>query len=171
MRRVATVLAAVALAVTFAGTSLASGPTQRVNSFVANFQLLDGDVVIGTVVANFRQPSDDRLVPGTLDVYWTSDTTFPFPESLNVVPARESHAQLFATWFGPDAGGIVAGASGYLCDYSDPGDADCREFGVIFVNVSDGSRMVVWALPSVFNLGYGVGKGAWALTYAGPTGS
>jgi hypothetical protein len=180
VRKVIALLSALVLVVTAAGSTLAIGPHAQVNKFVGHFQMLEGDHVLGTVAVNFGEPSYSRLVPGTLSVDWASDTTFPFPPSLPYAPAQESHAQLLASFFGddPDASGLVAGATGYLCDYSAPWNAECRDFAVIFVNQYDGNHAIAWAFrepgdpaPYDYTYWYSAGKGGWALTYAGPTGS
>lgn len=176
MRRFVAVLAALVLAVSAVCTSLAAAPV-KTDRFVGNFVMIDDQgVPLGTVVANFGPPTDRHMVPGSLDVYWARDTTFPFPDSLNYRPAQESHAQLFSGFFGPDVGGIVAGTEGYLCDYSAPWNAVCREFSVIFIQWPDGSRGVAWAFrapgdtsPFDYVYWYGVGTGQFTLVYGYPT--
>ena len=177
MRRMMALFAAAAIVVAFAGPSVAAGPPVTADRFVGNFVMLDADgTALGTVVANFSVPSAGKIVPGTLDVYWARDTSFPFPESLPYPPAKESHAQLVSGFFGPDAGGIVAGTDGYICDYSAPWNAECRNFSVIFVARPDGHNVVAWAFrgpgdpnPFDYTLWYTVGKGSFSLNYAGGT--
>lgn len=177
MRRILTVLAALALAFASVCSSLAAAPATT-DRFVGNFVMIDDQgTPLGQVVANFSPPTSRHVVPGTLDVYWAPNTTFPFPDSLPYGPARESHAQLISGFFGPDVGGIVAGTDGVMCDYSAPWNAECREFSVIFIKWPDGSRGVAWAMrapgdPTPFDYiyWYGVGAGQFTLVYATTTG-
>lgn len=176
MRRYVAVIATLVLAVSAVASSVAAAPV-RTDRFVGNFVMIDDQgVPLGTVVANFGPPTDRHVVPGTIDVYWAPGTTFPFPDTLAYGPARESHAQLFSGFFGPDAGGIVAGTDGVLCDYSAPWNAECRDFSVIFIKWADGSRGVAWAFrpsgdttPFDYVYWYGVGVGQFTLVYAYPT--
>lgn len=176
MRRMGSVVAAVAVVIAFAGSSLAAAPVTA-DRFVGNFVMVDADgTAVGRVVANFTVPTEGKIVPGTVDVYWAPDTSFPFPQTLPYPPAKESHAQLFSGFFGPDAGGIVAGTEGYLCDYSAPWNAECRNFSVIFVERPDGHNVVAWAFrepgdnaPFDYTFWYNVGGGSFVLNYVGGT--
>jgi hypothetical protein len=191
MRRFVALLSAVVLVASLASASLAAGPTERVNRFAGNFDMLDEQTgnYVGRIVVSFTEPTPQKLVPGTLDVYWApynpSDPPFPYFMDLSLPglplpPVKESHAQLLSAWFDEydDAtwGHVVsAGADGYLCDYAAPWNSGCRYFSVIFQTTTLGpARVANWspgdgADPDRFVLV--VGKGAFALTYAGPTGS
>jgi len=191
MRRVLALIAAIVLVASLASVSLAAGPTARVNRFAGNFDMLYGGEVVARVVVNFKEPTSTQMVPGTLDVYWTpgwgypdNAAAFPFMD-LKWYPVRESHAQLIAGFFGhdADAGGLVAGVSGYLCDYTVEWNGDCRDFSAIFVRSDDpamGNR-AAWAFNPVMNpegekvydyaSWFDAGTGSFSLIYAGPTGT
>jgi len=133
MRRIMPVLASFALIAVLVAPTLAIGPTSRINKFVGDFDLLAGDVVIGHIKVSFTEPSDRKLVPGTLDITWAPDVAsdaFPFM-ALEWGPVKESHAQLIGTSFGVEPGyATIAGTDGYLCDYTAPWNGGCRPFGV-----------------------------------------
>jgi hypothetical protein len=153
MRRMFALLVAVLLVASLAGSSVAAAPQHaRVNHFVGNFDLLDaGGKVVGHVVADFQEPTDQRLAPGSLDIYWNwydpenPPSSFPFM-ALDWPPVRESHAQLLGAWFyeqdlpAPFIHKFAAGTSGYLCDYTAPSNADCRPFSVEFQEYADPSN-------------------------------
>jgi len=189
MRRLVALLSAVVLVASLASVSLAAGPTERVNRFVGNFDMLHPQTgeVVARVVVNFKEPTRTQMVPGTLDVYWTpgwgdpaNADFFPFM-ALDWYPVRESHAQLIGGFFSrdPDLGGLVGGASGYLCDYAVEWNADCRDFTAIFIKSDDPAlpNRVAWGFKPAgepkydYRYWFDVGKGAFSLTYAGPTGS
>jgi hypothetical protein len=187
MRRLLALIAAVVLVASLASSSLAAGPTDKVNRFVGNFRMLHPQTgeVVARVVVNFKEPTHAKMVPGTLDVYWTpgwgdpaNAEFFPFMD-LQWYPVRESHAQLIGGFFGPDAGGIVGGVSGFLCDYTVEWNADCRDFSAIFITSDDPAlpNRVAWGFKPEggpdydYRYWFDVGKGAFSLTYAGPTGS
>ncbi len=190
MRRVLAIFGAAALVLSVVSSSAAAGPTSRVNHFVGDFDMLDwqGNVV-ATVVADFTEPGQTRLVPGRVDVYWRwydpASQPFAFPfMPLDWPPVRESHGQLLGSWFmqdqSPDAGVVtIAGASGYLCDYTGPWNAGCRLFYVMFQTHTVGTpHYVLWGIgtsdagdPNGIQADFQAGAGAFALTYAGPTGS
>lgn len=187
MRRFVALLAAVALVASVSSASLAAGPTAQVNHLLANFTMLDeqGNAV-GQVVADFRESSWDRWVPGTLDVYWApyAQEAPPFPfMALENWQVQRSHAQLTGAWFnrevdGPFPGTTVAGAGWYLCDFANPWDTGCRKFWVQFrVNV-DGSKLVSWGIdadgtgqPNDHIVAFGAGPGVFVLTFSGDSGS
>lgn len=190
MRRLTAILAVVALIGSLAASSVAAAPpVARVNHFTGNFDMLiEGtDQVVGHIVVDFREPTLERMVPGTLDVTWEpydpANPPFPFMV-LDWPPVKESHAQLLSASFGPETWGgpvVVGLVNGYLCDYTAPWNADCQPFEVIFIQPNDRAqpRMVAWNIPPSWTFPgeehpltvYSVGKGAFALTYAGPTGS
>jgi len=188
MRRIVALLAALALLASVGAASAAAGPrTTGVNHFVGNFDMTDTNgTVIGHIHADFTEPTMTRMVPGTLDIVWepydVASPPFPFMP-LDWPPVKESHAQLLAGSFGdeidPNLGhGITAFTSGYLCDYTAPWNAGCREFAVIFqVFDNDGvPDRVGWGMEPDsagqydWSYWYGRGKGSFVLTYAGPTG-
>jgi hypothetical protein len=183
MRRLVALLSAGVLVASLAGSSLAAGPTAKVNHLIADFTMLDqqGNAV-GRVVADFRESSWDRWVPGTLDVYWApyaqDDPPFPFMTLLNWQVQR-SHAQLTGAWFNrEESGTTVAGAGWYLCDFANPWDTGCRKFWVQFRVNPDGSKMVSWGIdadgtgqPNDHIVAFGAGRGVFVLTFSGDTGS
>ena len=187
MRRFVALGAAVVLVASLAGSSVAAGPTDRVNHLVANFTMLDEQgTAVGRVVADFRESSWDRWVPGTLDVYWEpygmDAPPFPFM-TLENWQVQRSHAQLTGAWFnrelsGPYANATVAGAGWYLCDFANPWDTGCRKFWVQFRIEADGSKVVRWGVdadgtgqPNDHIADFGVGRGVFVLTFSGNTGS
>ena len=101
--------------------------------------------------------------------------------ALDWPPVKESHAQLLTAGFNAETtdpnGGIVGGAEGFLCDYTGPWNGGCRPFWVQFHIFADGSERVRWGAalvpsgnPTDHVVDFWVGSGAFALTYAGPTG-
>jgi hypothetical protein len=187
MRRIVALLGALMLVGSLAGSSVAAGPTDRVNHLIADFTMLDqqGNRV-GRVVADFRESSWDRWVPGTLDVYWApyaqANPPFPFM-ALDGQPVQRSHAQLTGAWFnrevgGPFPGTTVAGAGWYLCDFANPWDTSCRMFWVQFRVNADGSKLVSWGIdadgtghPNDHIVAFGVGSGVFIQTFSGDSGS
>ena len=185
MRRVLALFAALVLTAALAGSSVATAGQPKLNHFVGNFDMvLEGtNQVVGHVVADFKEPTSKHPVPGTLDVVWApydvSDPPFPYFMDLGGTPVRESHAQLLSAWFDTYDDSVwghvvTAGTDGYLCDYAGPWNAGCRYFSVLFQlttlgpakatnwspgDGADGNRFVLEAA-----------KGAFHLTYAGPTG-
>ncbi len=183
MRRTVALLAALVLLASVGASSVTAGPrTPKVNHFIGNFDMTDGNgTVIGHVHADFKEPTESRMVPGTLDIFWApydvANPPFPFM-ALDWPPVKESHAQLLASFFGPETGWTAAGASGYLCDYTAPWNAGCRDFSVVF-QIWDNHASpdgVGWAVepasPGQYDYTYwfGRGRGSFVLTYAGPTG-
>ncbi len=185
MRRLLAVGAALVMVFALASSSLAAGPTSKVNRFVGSFDLVKGyawaggtpTLLNGHVVVNFRAPTDAKLVPGSLDVYLPSGSA-----------VRESHAQLTWAAFSDDDWiegtvsyhAIEAWANGWWCDYRGPQDASCRPFVIVFQQittprVAEPHRVGVAFDTLVWPTGpeadwYMAGMhGAWALTYAGPT--
>jgi hypothetical protein len=187
MRRLVATLSAVILVMSAASSSVAAPPvTSHVNHFVGNFDLLNwSGTVVGHIVVDIHEPTESRLVSGTLDVYWNSydpaqpPSSFPFV-NLGGAPIRESHAQLAGGWFydetlsEPWGYSRTAGTSGYLCDYAEPAVMGCRPFSVVFSQSSnpDEPRWVGWqfvANADFHGLDMTPGKGAWALSYTRDT--
>ena len=181
MRRLVALLGAVVLVASLAGSSVAAAPTFRVNHVVGNFDLLDSDgsTILGHVVIDYREPTDMQVVPGTLDVTWRPDGRFPYDDAFAV---RESHTVLMAAWFGPglpnpgQAPFVETGTSGSMCDFGTLGNAVCHDFMVVFqLNpFGDGQDSVLFGRLHWDNSpfeSYIVGRGAFHVTYAGPTGS
>jgi hypothetical protein len=185
MRRFLALISALVLVAALAGSSLAAAPVAKVNHFVGNFDMLAQDGsgrVVGHVVAKFKEPSYSQMVPGTLDVYWApydvASPPFPFMTTLLWPPVKESHAQLlesgFDTVYNPAGFHVVnAGTHGYLCDYTAPWNAGCRQFWVIFVQIVEktGPNVAMWSVDQVNWYFFDVGKGAFDITFAGDTGS
>ncbi len=179
MRRIVAVLAALALALSMAGSSLGAAPSSQVNRFVGNFDIVDFDMVrvVGHVVADITEPSAANLVPGNVTIYWKDGR-----------PAIESHAQIVSasfieqTWDDPysptgsfHAHSVLLGGS--LCDYFGPSWGTCQPFAMIFQHITNGGEpsenKVGFSVPGTMDCCGGewwpAGKGAWALTYVGPT--
>jgi hypothetical protein len=176
MRRVIAILSALVLILSVSGASVtAAHERQPVNHFEGSFELLDWDgTLVGRVHADFQEPTDREVVPGTFDVQWVGGTRIPFDEQEYGVD--ESHAQLVSAFFGPNdsAKGNGAGASGYICDYSAPWNASCHAFSVVLQKNVDGlGTSVVGFVNGAgenYDQWYMVGRGSFALTYVGPTG-
>jgi hypothetical protein len=187
MSRLFALFAAIVLALSAASASVAAPPvTSHVNHFVGNFDLLSwSGTVVGRVVVDIEEPTESRLVSGTLDIEWNlydpadPPTSFTFMD-LGGAPVRESHAQLAGGWFydevvqGAWGYSQTAGTSGYLCDYAGPAIMGCRPFSVVFVQSSnpDEPRWVGWQFgedPDYHGRDMTPGKGAWALTYSRDT--
>jgi hypothetical protein len=175
MRRILALIAAAMLVGSLAATTVASGPPGLVNRFVGNFDLVSSGTVVGRVVVSFQQNTDRQLVPGSLDIYWNAynpaapPTTFPFVPTGGAA-VRESHAQLYRSWFYQVGTITHAGTNGYLCDYTAESHGDCREFGVVFEALGDQARgtWVGWSFGTKDFFDYGsVGRGSFVLTYAG----
>ena len=185
MRRLLAIGAALVMVVALASSSLAAAPTSKVDRFHGSFDLVKGagyeghdpTLVNGHVVVNFTA-TDAKLVPGSLDVYMPSGRA-----------VRRSHAELTWAAFAEDdyttgetgsIHAIEAWASGRWCDYRGPRVASCRDFIIVFQQittpgVAEPNRVgvafdtLVWpAGPDAYWYMAGM-NGAWALTYAGPT--
>lgn len=177
MRRWMAMIAAVVLVASLGGSSLAAGPSYRVNRLVGSFDFLDWDgSVAGHIDVNFKEPTYADVVPGRLDVTWVEGARFPYEQQPYGVD--ESHTVLTAGWFGPgtpNEGGIPfieTGASGSMCDFSAPWNAVCHDFTVVFQEDVDtaGTDFVAFFGSGEDGEFYLVGPGSFALTYAGPTG-
>ena len=180
MRRILALIAAAMLVASLAATAVASGPPALVNRFVGDFDLVSSGTVVGHVVVSFQQNTDRQLVPGSLDIYWNAydpanpPTAFPFVPS-DGAAIRESHAQLYQSWFYQAPNGPYtathAGTNGYLCDYTAESHGDCRGFAVVFAELGDPARptWVGWSFGADKDFyDYGsVGRGSFVLTYAG----
>lgn len=176
MRRFAALLAALMLIASLASASVAAGPAVRVNRMVGNFDFLDWDgSVVGHVVVNYAEPNGTKWVPGSLDVTWEPGARFPYPQP--PYGAKQSSTLLTAAWFGPNttvAGGVETGATGSMCDFGAPWNATCHDFTVVIEKFRDGHNLIAFGVPDWENNPaewYPIGEGAFALTYAGPTGS
>jgi hypothetical protein len=180
MRRFVALFVSAVLVLSLAVSGATAAP-KRENSFHGSFDITDWDgTVVGHVKADFREPTESRVVPGTLDVTWVSGARFPFVQQPYEVD--ESHAQLVAAWFGTgDLGDTFRewGVSGYVCDYSAPWNANCHDFSMVFqkdVNVEYKGNVGFADTMKPANQGYDydewfpVGKGSFVLHYVGPTG-
>jgi hypothetical protein len=172
MRRAIVLVGAVVLAAALVAPAIAAGPTSKINKLVGDFDMLAGDTVIGHIKVTFTEPTDRKLVPGTLDIIWApdvADDVFPFMD-LEWKPVKESHAQLLDASFGPEPGYALIGmTSGYLCDWTAPWNADCRPFSVHFDRPFDGSGSVMWWTLGGVDVMLGIGEGTFTLIYGGPT--
>ncbi len=176
MRRFLALLSVLALvgSLTASGVAAVSGPREaRTNSFVGSFDIVEGGSgrVAAHVVAQFREPTFDQLVPGSLDIYWASDTTVdPYAGTGSPFDARESHAQVLRSAFWRGGGQTGGEVDGYLCDYGVPGIAACHPFQMGFFTYDDPAtpRMVAFEGIEQWCCGgtwYDVGPGKFELAY------
>jgi len=165
MRRIVSLLAALALVAGLAGSSVAaSGPK---SSFVGDFDLLTADgTLLGHASAQLFEPTDQRLVPGRYDFKGAADNTI-----------RESHAQIgrvdfwYDDYLRPPTN--VAFGEGVECVYYGPNDADCHPWAVMFVDNLDPAARdeVAFAISKLtdgdwdFQYWQFVGKGEFVLKY------
>ncbi len=176
MRRSLVLVSASVLACSLATASAVAAPAGK-NGLVASFQAVSGGEVIGSVSAQLFEPSEGRLVPGFYDFQGAPGW-----------PVREAHAQLGKVlfyydpaagnpggWTGPDLGANVAYAEGVICEYSVPNEPNCHDIYLWFVDVLDPAGRPDY-LDTNVHLGtvgewdgtsWGVGKGAFVLSYAG----
>jgi hypothetical protein len=171
MRRFLALLAAGVLVAGLAASSVAAAGQQlKPNSFVGDFDMIAGDgTVVAHVVANLQEPTDGRLVPGSVDIYWASRDI------------RESHAQVLETYFWPldpeptEGRQVGAFVYGSLCDYVGPQAGSCQPFAMVFVDTVDKAfrNHVGFSVPGSTTCcdgaWYDVGRGAFALTYGHET--
>lgn len=167
MRRTLALFAALALAGSLAGSSLAASAPPK-SFFQGDFDLLEEDgTLLGHATAQLFQPTDQRLVPGRYDFVGASTNSL-----------RESHATIGNAhfWFDPGhlpagatiPGGFVARAEGVECAYSGPNEADCHSLVITYVdNVDPSVRDEVafegpWGAVTQF-----VGKGTFTLKFSG----
>ena len=136
MRRIAVLLVSAALALTAASPIAAAGPAQGGphSGFVGAFDVVGafdpsygGDPAHvlngrGHVVARLAEPTDERLVAGSLD--FTGDAG---------ASLREVHAQFALAWFSTSDGTTVALGEGVECRYTGPNEAACRQVRVQFI--------------------------------------
>lgn len=174
MRRLLPLLTTVGLVASLAASSVAAAPVVPRNSFIGDFELVDGGsgAVVGRITAQLSLPTDQRLVPGRYDFYGAPGNWI-----------RESHSQIGSVqfWFDPNnpapglGGSNVAFAEGVECLYLNPGDSRCHEFAVMFVDDLDPALpdQVAFANRNPdtgdwdFNWWYQVGKGAFVVSYSG----
>ncbi|MEI7744692.1 MAG: hypothetical protein WCK58_13205 [Chloroflexota bacterium] len=176
MRRILATLSVLALMLSLAGAGMTSAhERERVNHFEGSFELLDWDgTLIGRVRTSFGEPTDRQVVPGTFDVTWVAGAPrFPFTQ--HEYGVDESHAQLVAGYFGPNDGalGVGAGASGFICDYAAPWNANCHGFSVSLQRNVDGKGTNLVGFEGGdgnYDEWFVVGRGTFSLTYVGPTG-
>jgi hypothetical protein len=172
MRRVASLIAALVLVASPAGSSLAAGPVGA-SSFSGSFELLAEDgTLLGHATAKLFQATDQRLVPGSYDFIGAPSNWI-----------RESHAQIGGTAFYHDPhhwpngatypGADVAYGWGVECIYSEPGNAICHDFAVMFIDNLDPSvpNQVAFANSKLENGEFDflywqvAGKGGFVLKY------
>ena len=179
MRRFLALLSAFVLVSSVSATSVAAAPAPRetrTNSFVGSFDIVEGWTgrVAAHVVAQFKEPTFKQLVPGTLDIYWSPDTTVDPYEGTGVpFSARESHAQVLRAAFWRGDGQTGSEVDGYLCDYDVPNVASCHPFQMGFFYTDPAApRMVAfegvdqWCCNGIW---YDVGPGKFELTYFSDT--
>ncbi len=133
MRRIISLLAAVVLTASLAGSSLAADAKPALG-FTGNFAELDADGnVLGMINARLSVPTDQDLVPGE----------FSFVGAPGYF-VREAHTIIAGTgyWFdkGHEGGANVAYADGVECTYTGVGDTDCHEWAVMFIDPLDRTR-------------------------------
>jgi hypothetical protein len=136
MRRIAVLLVSAMLAVTAAAPIAAAGPAQGGphSGFVGDFNVVGafapeygGDpahILIGRgrVVARLAEPTDQRLVAGSLDFYGAAGASL-----------REAHVQFAMAWFSTPDNLTVALGEGVECRYTGPNEAACRQVRVQFI--------------------------------------
>jgi hypothetical protein len=128
MRRIAVLLVSAALALTVASPIAAAGPAQGGphSGFVGAFDVSQGGdpehAVIGQVVARLAEPTDGRLVAGSLDFTGVAGAHL-----------LETHAQFALAWFSTPDGMAVALGEGVECRYTGPNEAACRQIQVQFI--------------------------------------
>jgi hypothetical protein len=170
MRRIVSLLAALALVAGLAGSSVAASGAK--SSFVGDFDLLTFDqstedwTLLGHASAQLFEPTDQRLVPGRYDFKGAAGN-----------PIRESHAQIGRVdfWFDdfnrPPTN--VALGEGVECVYYGPNVADCHPWAVMFVDNLDPAAAdeVAFAISKLTNGDWDfqywqvVGKGDFVLKY------
>ena len=138
MRRIAVLLVSAMLAVTAAAPIAAAGPAQGGphSGFVGAFDVVGafdpqygGDpahrlIGHGHVVARLAEPTDQRLVAGSLDFYGDAGASL-----------REVHAQFAMAEFSTTSDGTtVALGKGVECRYTGPNEATCRQVWVQFLD-------------------------------------
>jgi hypothetical protein len=138
MRRIAVLLVSAVLAVTAAAPIAAAGPAQGGpnSGFVGAFDVVGafdesrgGDPAHvlsghGHVVARLAEPTDQRLVAGSLDFYGDAGASL-----------REVHAQFAMAEFSTTSDGTtVALGKGVECRYTGPNEATCRQVWVQFLD-------------------------------------
>lgn len=139
MRRVVALIAASVLvgSLIASGVSAAPAPREaRANSFVGNFDMVEpgSGLVVAHVVAQFQEPTFQRLVPGSLDIYWAPGVaTDPYGGTDSGFGARESHGQIVrAAFWGAGTEQPMGGVQGWLCDYVTPQNGSCHPFQMGF---------------------------------------
>ena len=131
MRRIAVLLVSVALAATVTSPIAAAGPAQGGpdSGFVGAFEVSQGGdpahAVIGRVVARLAEPTDQRLVAGSLDFYGVPGGSL-----------REAHAQFARAEFSTPDGFTVALGEGVECSYTAPNEAYCRTVQLQFIEAA-----------------------------------
>lgn len=130
MRRTLALAAAIVLGASLAGSSLAVEGSAKL-SFTGDFvQIGDDGTVMGRIVAQLGQPTQQHLVPGSFDFQGAPGNG-----------VRESHAVIGATsfWYDPnhEGGSDVAYGEGVECVFFGVGDSTCHEWAVMFIDVRD----------------------------------
>ncbi|MCU0505484.1 MAG: glycoside hydrolase family 99-like domain-containing protein [Chloroflexi bacterium] len=179
MRSLVALLATLALACCLAPPRVAAAPAAAAsaNGFSGDFALLEqgSGTVVARVVARFAEPTVKRLVPGTLDIYWTSAvTTDPYWGTGAPFVAHESHGQILrAAFWGAGTAHRLSSVQGWICDHTWPQAASCHGFQMAFGTNSDGTPRKVsafgeygWCCDGRW---YDVGAGTFSLTVATDT--
>jgi hypothetical protein len=180
MRRLLAILSAFVLVSSVCAASVAAAPAPgeaRTNSFAGSFDLVEpwSGRVAGHVVAQFKEPTFKRLVPGALDITWAPDTTAdPYEPTGAPFSARESHAQVLRSAFWYADGQTGAEVDGFLCDYDLPNVASCHSFQMGFFVNDDPTMPKMAAFEGTdqwccSGLWYDVGRGSFELTYFSDT--
>lgn len=176
MRRYLALLAAVVLACSIVPIGIGAAPVAAApaNGFRGDFELLEqgSHRVVARVVARFVEPTAKRLVPGTLDIYWTSAVaTDPFWGTGAPFLAHESHGQVLrAAFWGAGTASPASSVQGWLCDHVWPQTASCHGFQMAFGFHGGGSTRYAAAFGTYGwccdGRWYDVGKGTFSLTVA-----
>jgi hypothetical protein len=132
MRRPIALAAAVVLAASLAGSSVASTSASKLR-FTGDFvQLSDAGEAMGRITAQLFEPTQQQLVPGSYDFVGAPGNG-----------VRESHAVIGHTafWFDPghEGGSNVAYGDGVECVFFGVNDSVCHEWAVMFIDPVDGS--------------------------------
>jgi hypothetical protein len=168
MRRVISLVAAMALAVSMSGPSVAAGPPSFLTHFYGSFDTLANGVVVGHTVARIWPSTADKPTSGTYST-WTLDGKISSSAQLGdvVFNRKGGYNEVWFNGMEWGIGGTNGIFTGHFVDYLDPAQADSVEFYVRPVNdlLLGGAWRASLGDPLYFH--FDVGTGVFSLVITG----
>jgi hypothetical protein len=168
MRRVISLLAAMALAVSMSAPSVAAGPPSFLTHFTGSFDVLMGGEVVGHTDAQIWPSSADKPTSGTYST-WTLDGKISSSAQLGdaVFNRNDGYNDVWFNGMEWGLGGTNGIFTGHFVDNLDPAVPDEVEFWVRPVENLLESGASGASLGDQLYFHFDVGKGTFALVITG----